>query len=133
MLELTDTPSRGVAQAERKPPPWPRSRVRSMLRERRVMLQNLAARRVYRNQPLGEPRTWAYYVAEIAWLCYRHGGDLASFRRAAPQVPPYFVISDAVAKKALKLVGRRKTRNGARSAARAIAPPARPSSARRSP
>jgi hypothetical protein len=79
-----------------------------MLRERRVMLQNLAARRVYRNQPLGEPRTWAYYVAEIAWLCYRHGGDLASFRRAAPQVPPYFVISDAVAKQALKLVGRRK-------------------------
>jgi hypothetical protein len=79
-----------------------------MLRARRGSLQRLAEGRVYRNKPLGKPRTWAFFVAEIAWLLYRRGGDLASFRRAAPQVPRYFVISDAVALKALRQVGRRK-------------------------
>lgn len=104
MSEKTDSKFLPPEQAKR----WSRKRVRSMMRERRASLRTLATSRVYGNRPIGKPDTWAFFVAEIAWLRYRDGGTLKNFRRAAPAVPPYFVISDAVAKKALRKVGRLK-------------------------
>ena len=90
---------------------WPRQRVRSMLRDWRKSLQKFVSARVYANKPLSKRETsaLAFFVAEIATLCYRGGSTLANFRRAAPQVAPYFVITDATARKALRELRRLKT------------------------
>jgi hypothetical protein len=111
MLKRTDNALPPLNQATRKP--WTRRQLRIFLHKRRKELRkNLAPGRVYGNRPLGQPEVWAFLIAEIAWFCVRDGGDLLSFRQTEPRVPPYLVISDAVARKALKRVGRLIKRHG---------------------